>query len=335
MERIKEFDHLPDGLLHCEARDLMELLGAPSLIHLNGTRHPALFVSVLLHGNEISGWNGLRQLLTELPELPRGLSVFIGNVYAAAQGMRALPGQQDYNRIWRNGNGEEGKMARELVDTLNKRQYLAAVDLHNNTGHNPHYSVITDLTPENLGLAYLFNNKAVYIEEPNTVLAHALAHLCPVITLELGPVSDPTCDVRAYEYLKRCLALDDRPQAQASDFDLFHTQVRVHIRDGVDFSFADEKSHTPLVLTAGIEGVNFHELPAGTVFGRTTLPLADVFQVLDVNHHDVTTDYFALDGRDIVLKQPVTPAMYTTDAYVIRQDCLCYFMQTLSEDKIN
>ena len=106
-------------------------------------------------------------------------------------------------------------MARELVDALNKREFFAAVDLHNNTGHNPHYSVITDLTAENLGLAYLFSDKAVHVEEPNTVLAHAVANLCPVVTLELGPVSDPACDDRAYDYLKRCLELDKAPNARA------------------------------------------------------------------------------------------------------------------------
>lgn len=327
--RIREFDHLPDGLLQCEAQDLLSLLGAPSLIHLGGASEPALFVSVLLHGNEVSGWNGLRRLLGDLAQPPRGLSILIGNVDAAAQGMRALPGQQDYNRIWRNGVGEEGAMAREVVEALASRSLLAAVDLHNNTGHNPHYSVVTDLSAENLGFAYLFSDKAVYVEEPDSVLAHVFGGQCPAVTLELGPVSDPECDERAYDYLKRCLELDEMPLARAEDFSLFRTQVRIHIRDGVDFSFADEDRATPLVLTAGVEGVNFHELSAGSLFGRTLMPLVDVFQVLDVNHQDVTESFFELDGPDIVIKQAVTPAMYTTDAYVIRQDCLCYFMQRI------
>ena len=327
---IQEFDCLPDGLLQCEAHELLELLGAPSLIHLGEAREPALFVSVLLHGNEVSGWNGLRKLLGELPETERGLSILIGNVAAAAKGMRALPGQQDYNRIWRNGSGEEGHMARDVVKSLARRSLIAAVDLHNNTGHNPHYSVVTDLSPENLGFAYLFSDKAVYIEEPDTVLAHALTSQCPAVTLELGPVSDRECDERAYDYLKRCLELDETPAASVNDFSLFRTQVRIHIRDNVDFSFADEDRATSVVLTAGVEGVNFHELPAGSLFGRTKLPLLEIFQVLDVNHQDVTEEYFYLDGTDIVIRQAVTPAMYTTDTFVIRQDCLCYFMQRIA-----
>jgi hypothetical protein len=327
---IRQFNYLPDGLLECEAHELLALLGAPALIHLRGAREPALFVSVLLHGNEVSGWNGLRRLLGELSELPRGLSILIGNVAAAAKGMRALPGQQDYNRIWRHGIGEEGAMAREVVEALAKRRLLAAVDLHNNTGHNPHYAVVTDLSRDNLGLAYLFSDKAVYVEEPDTVLAHVFSSQCPAVTLELGPVSDPECDERAYDYLKRCMDLQEIPTAQTEDFSLFRTQVRIHIRDGVEFSFADEDRATDLVLTAGVEGVNFHELPVGSLFGRTLVPLAEVLRVVDVNHQDVTERFFELDGPDIVLKQAVTPAMYTTDVYVIRQDCLCYFMQPIA-----
>ena len=327
--RIEEHDSLPVGLLDCEANELLARLGAPSLIHLRGEREPALFVSVLLHGNEVSGWNGLRRLLRESSSLPRGLSIFIGNVAAAARGLRSLPQQQDYNRVWRNGTGAEGAMARQVASSMAKRRLLAAIDLHNNTGHNPHYAVVTDLSTENLGLAYLFSDKAVYIEEPNTVLSSAFANQCPTVAVELGSVADPECDERAYDYLKRSLALEQVPQARPEDLSLFRTEVRIHMRDGVEFSFADENRETPVVLTGGIEGVNFHELAGGTLFGRTDKALDEVFQVLDVNHQDVTDRYFALEGQDIVLKHAVVPAMYTTDPYVIRQDCLCYFMQPM------
>jgi len=325
--QIREFDKIPPGLLGCQATELAAFLGGPALMYLAGATEPALFVSVLLHGNEVSGWNGLRRLLGETPVLPRSICVFIGNVSAAAEGMRALPGQQDYNRIWRNGVGEEGDMARTVVGLLSRRPLFAAVDLHNNTGHNPHYAVLTDLSAENLGLAYLFSDKAVFIEEPDTVIGHAFAGRCPTITLELGPIADAACEERAFDYLQRCLALDRVPLATVDDFSLYRTQVRVHVRDGVEFSFADEGRYTPLVLTGGVEGVNFHELPPGSRFGRTRRALSDVLQVLDVDHRDVTDAYFKVEGADIVVSQAVTPAMYTTDPFVVRQDCLCYFMQ--------
>ena len=78
---LQELYSLPDGLLDADARELNELLGAPTLIHLSGERTPALFVSVLMHGNETVGWNGIRALLKDrlvrfgelrLQPVPRG-----------------------------------------------------------------------------------------------------------------------------------------------------------------------------------------------------------------------------------------------------------------------
>ncbi len=326
---FRELHSLPPGLLECEAQELEEALGWPTLIHLQGEREPALFVSVLLHGNEPSGWNGLRRLLSEHAELPRSMSIFVGNVEAAGAGMRALPDQQDFNRIWRGADGVEGEMARGVANRLALRRFLAAVDLHNNTGHNPHYSVLSDLSEENLGLAYLFCDKAVLIEEPDTVITHLFAGQCPAVTLELGPVSDPECEIRAYDYLLRCLRLDEIPAGHPEDFSLYRSEARVHVPEGVIFHFADEGGAAPLVLTGGVEGVNFHELPAGFRFGSSERRLEDVLFVLDGDHQDVTERYFALSDGAIVLKRPVVPAMYTTDPYVVHQDCLCYLMQRL------
>ena len=58
--------------------------------------------------------------------------------------------------------------------------------------------------------------------------------------------------------------------------------------------------------------------------------LSTYFKVLDVNHRDVTDEYFEHDGESILLKADVVPAMYTTDPYVVRQDCLCYFMERMA-----
>ena len=60
---LTERYELPEGLLDQDSRGLEAYLGGPTLIHLPGKRQPALFISVLLHGNETSGWDALRALL--------------------------------------------------------------------------------------------------------------------------------------------------------------------------------------------------------------------------------------------------------------------------------
>ena len=330
--QLRTHTQLTAGMLDCDATDLHEHLGCPTLIQLVGDSKPALFVSVLLHGYETSGWDGVRRYLSEAPELPRDLALFIGNTEAAAAGMRALPSQPDFNRIWRDAEGQGGALAAAVQSAIADQTFVASIDLHNNTGHNPYYSVVTDLEPHNLGLAYLFSDKAVYVEEPDTVLTRVFTGRCPAVALEVGPVGDPRCADRVYDYVKRCMALETIPVAAPGQFSLFRTRVRVHIQDEVGFRFEGEEEPegaAPLVLTGGVEAVNFHVLGRGTVFGASELAVDRVFKVLDVDHQDVTDDYFEHDGEAILLKEDVVPAMYTTDPYVVRQDCLCYFMERM------
>ena len=99
---LNEINQLPDGLLECPVESLESVLSGPTLIHLPGRRPEPLFVTVLAHGNESTGFYALQALLKKYhdQQLPRALSIFIGNVTAASQGQRFLDGQADYNRVW-------------------------------------------------------------------------------------------------------------------------------------------------------------------------------------------------------------------------------------------
>ena len=325
-------DHLPAELLDVPAVELAGVLGKPSLIDVAGELDPPVFLSVLLHGNETSGWDGLRRFLGVHPVPRRGLAIFIGNVDAAAANVRVLPDQADYNRIWKDAAGTGGALASAVLAALADRVFFAAVDLHNNTGHNPYYSVVTDLGAFNLGLAGLFSDKCVYIEEPDTVLTRVFSGRCPAVALEVGPTGDPRGAERVYDFLERCLEVESISDAAVNELQLFRAQGRVHVRESVDFEFAGENASAgdaALTLTGGMEAVNFHELPPGSVFGASGEDFRRVLAVKDPRHAEITERFFLQDGRDILLKQTVIPAMYTTDPYVVRQDCLCYFMERM------
>lgn len=348
MSALRRCNAIPPGLLAAEPRDLLELLGGPTLLHLPGARKDALFVSTLLHGNETSSWHGLRRLLRESPALPRDLLIFIGNVEAAAQGLRSLPGQQDFNRMWR----PPSRIARQVLDCAAGLPLFAVADLHNNTGRNPHYAVLTDLAPGSLGLAGRFGDTAVYIKEPDTVLARAFADQAPSITLELGPVSDPAALDRAYDFLSDILSLERIPAGAAGASGLtrlYRALARVRVADGVAFGFADlsgaaeagngesddgeppaPQEQLDLVLDAAVEASNFARLPEGTNFGIARNGSArGLLKVVDNDLQDATDAFFAVRDRRIVLNTSAIPAMYSTDVRVVRQDCLCYFMAPL------
>ena len=77
---LRTLTGIPEGLLRCEARQLHEFLGGPTLIHIEGALEPVIFVSVLLHGNETSGWDGVRRYLLEHHEIKRNTMIFIGSI---------------------------------------------------------------------------------------------------------------------------------------------------------------------------------------------------------------------------------------------------------------
>ena len=231
-----------------------------------------LFISVLLHGNETSGWEGLRRVLQAGLRPERDLLIFFGNLAAAAAKVRTLPRQADFNRIWRPAAG----IAAEVLGCIGELPLMAVVDLHNNTGKNPHYAVLTDLSPGNLGLARLFGDVAVQIEEPASVLTRALGANGPSIAVELGPIGDPDAADRAADYLTALFRLPEAPLGRVDELRLFRALARVHVPEDAAFGFAglDAGKDFDLILDGDLQANNFHPIPPGTAFGvaATALP---------------------------------------------------------------
>ena len=333
---LQEIDHLPTGLLETDSRHLAERLGAPTLIHLPGAREPALFLSVLLHGNETVGWDAVRGLLRDRierlgePRLPRAMSLFIGNVTAAASGVRRLPGQPDYNRVWPGSqlpDSLEHRLMRQVVDIMGRRGVFASLDLHNNTGLNPHYACVNRTEHAFLQLARLFSRTVVYFIRPTGVQSMAMAELCPSVTLECGKVGEQQGIEHARDFIDAALHLTEIPThpLPARDIDLFHTVAQIKIPEDVSFGFDPET--VDLWLDPELERMNFRELPEGTAFARVKAGAEATLEVIDESGRDVGERYFSLAGDEWRLRQSVMPSMLTRDETVIRQDCLGYLME--------
>ena len=161
-----------------------------SFIFPDGSARP-LFVSVLLHGNEDSGWRAIQSVMRQHrgTPLPRPMLLFVGNVAAARAGVRTLPDQEDCNRAWPGTPNPETPLARLLanvVEIVRREQPFASIDIHNNTGRNPHYACVNSFDEAHLHLARLFSRTVVYFEEPVGVQSAALAPICPAVTVECG-----------------------------------------------------------------------------------------------------------------------------------------------------
>lgn len=326
-------DKIPEGLLELEAKELHTVLPGPTLMHLDGRRDEPLFLSVLLHGNEDTGWLAVRELLNDYrnKQLPRALSVFIGNIKAARFYERYMDGQPDYNRIWEDlpntGNLPERAMMREVVATMKARKVFASIDIHNNTGLNPHYACVRVLDHKHLHLATLFGRTVVYFTTPKGVQTAPFSSLCPSVTVECGQPGQPHGVDHAKEFIDAVLHLSGFPEhdVPGHDLDLFHTVAIARVPDTVSICFGD--ADCDIRFLEDLDHLNFRELPAGTTLGWVK-PGSDAFlEVLDDTGRDVSDGYFVIEENELRTLRPVMPSMFTVSTTAIRKDCLCYLME--------
>jgi hypothetical protein len=208
------------------------------------------------------------------------------------------------------------------------------VDIHNNTGLNPHYACVNVLDHQFLQLATLFGRTVVYFLRPRGVQSMALATLCPAVTLECGRPGEPNGLRHAVEYLDACLHLSEIPKHPVAehDIDLFHTVAQVKVNEDTSFSFREEEAD--VIFNDDIDRLNFRELPGGTSLGMVRNIGRKLFSARDEHGLDVTDRYLGNIDQRLVLNRPVMPSMLTLDERVIRQDCLCYFMERMTLEAV-
>ena len=105
--------------------------------------------------------------------------LYVGNVEAARAGERTLAHQRDFNRAWNGGEAPEAQLARQVTHHAMEARPRLAIDLHNNTGTNPHYSVLTDLHPRCLGAALEFSPLALLAQHRDGIQTERFAEFCP------------------------------------------------------------------------------------------------------------------------------------------------------------
>lgn len=328
---LTSLHEVPDELLTVDATELYKVLSGPTLIHLEGRREPPLFVSTLQHGNEDTGLRAVQALLRDYrgQELPRAMSIFIGNVAAARYGMRCLDGQPDYNRIWKGEGTPEHAMMRTIVDIMRQRGVFASVDIHNNTGANPHYACVNRIDNRFFQLATLFGRTVVYFVRPGGVQSLAFADLCPAVILECGRPGTERGVIHAREFLDACLHLAEIPDhpVPAEDIDLYHTTAIVKVPDHFSYTFGE--GDADICFPEDMDKLNFSELPPNTSLGKIRSDSDVRLDVRNEQGDEAGDRYFTYQDNELRTVRFITPSMLTLDKRIIRQDCLCYLMERL------
>ena len=328
-EVFDRLDALPEGFFEITPSKIRDLFPKPTLIHLAGTDKRVVFVSILLHGNERTGLDVMQQTLRKYAErLPRSILLFIGNVRAAEANRRFLPDQTDYNRCW-PGTELEPDLATEMMAQVTQiaqaNPLFAALDIHNNTGKNPHYACITDDNPTNRSLAARFNRVAMVFNKKG-VSTMAFDGICPAMTIECGMPGDPEGIRHGCRILEDLLTLETLPDRlpDHGELHLVESHATLNIPDHVSFSF-DAEADADLLFEADFEDRNFTLVDPDQIFAYTRIekPL----KITDQEGHDITDEVMRVDEGRIYLNQTMMPAMISRNKEVVRQDCLCYLMQ--------
>ena len=329
---IENFDRLhslPEGFFDITTANIRSLFPNPTLIQLDGKDKNFLFISILLHGNEYSGLRVMQHVLAEYANrLPRSILLFIGNVRAAEANLRHLPDQLDYNRCWPGTLMEPNpttQMMRRIIEIAHGLPLFAAIDIHNNTGKNPHYACITDPNARNQNLAASFNRIAMVYKHKG-VSTLAFDGICPAATLECGLPGDPQGIEHACRLVEELLTLDELSTHTPTreQLHLVESHLNVHIPRHVSYEF-DLAANVDLAFEHDIESHNFRLIDPQHVFGYTRVDRP--MQILDADNHDVTDEVLRIEQGKIYFNQTLMPAMITRDKLVIQQDCLCHLLQ--------
>lgn len=320
-------DHLPAALADLDARDIRTVFPNPTLITLEGRRPEPLALGVMLHGNETVGLAVLKRLQAWMAShpLPRSLIIFVGNVFAAEAGVRKLVDRPDYNRIWRGGAEPEHALAAQVLAAFDAAAPFAHIDLHNNTGANPHYACVHNDRADTRQLASLFSPLAIYTHNPPSMFSNARADQIPAITAECGRSGEAAGEEAAFNLVMAALHLDHFRGAPDQDLTVYDVTGRMEVADDAALTFA-HGAPGDLELPAALESWNFFERPEGSTFARL-LSDKPALSVVDDDRADVTDRFFRREGDRLVMARPATPVMLTVDEAAIRNDCLGYLME--------
>lgn len=330
--KLNIFESAPDGFLDLLPSELFKVLPGPSLIRFKGKEQNPLFLATLLHGNEPTGIQAIQKLIKKYQAedgiLPRSLDVFVGNVEAAKANERRFSHQPDYNRIWNGGSLPENNLAREVISILQNSGVFASIDIHNTSGENPHYSCINRLDAPFVNLARLFSQTLVYFTRPEGVLSKAMAEFCPSITIESGLPGDPYGVQHVFEFLEKCINLKQiSPDLDGKEsLYVYHSIARIFVPENSRIGFDANSQDRDFCFIDNLDQQNFSELPENTLMGWRYNPKLKL-SVIDEQDQEVESQFIDYNDKEIRLKRPVVPSMFSTQEKIVHQDCLGYLME--------
>ena len=215
---------------------------------------------------------------------------------------------------------------KEVFEIVSREAPYASIDIHNNTGTNPHYACVTSLNDRDLHLARLFSRTIVHFKKSVGVQAAALAAICPAVTIECGRIGSAA----GVEAALAISHLPDHP-VPASDVNLLRTFAIIKVPSEASVSF--DGSDADFRFRADLDRFNFSEIEERTSFGFLGGNRQHRLLVIPGDDVAITKPYFDYSGGWISVSGPTIPAMLTVDPSAIRLDSLGYLMHRIDREE--
>ncbi len=327
----------PSSLIPESVEAFLSELAGPTLIHLEGRDNSRCrFVVTLLHGNEPSGLKAIHQLLREPFQPEVTTLVAIASVSAALAeppfSHRFLSPYRDMNRLFAPPfEGEQGQLARALLELIREHAPEAVIDLHNTSGDGPSFAVCVAEHDCFLELAALFTHRLIITDIRLGALMEVEDLGCPILTVECGGAAQVLSDHIALQGLRRFLSVVDLAQGDPDavepmqEMDIYRHPVRLELAEGCTLCYADEPSReADITLPLHIDRRNFGVArPDSPLAWLGTKGLA-ALRVIDAQGQNVIEQYFVAREGKLYPGTTLKLFMVTTTPRIAISDCLLY-----------
>lgn len=307
-------------------------LKAPTIIKISGCDTSRCRVVVtLLHGNEPSGLKAVHRLIRDkcIPSV-NVLVAIVSIDSALAEPLfsnRFLPHQKDMNRLFRPPfEGEQGVLAKNLLDIIKEAKPEAVIDIHNTSGDGPAFSVCVGQHKRYLDLASLFTHRLI-------ITGHRLGSLmevanlgCPVLTVECGGSIQPESDDIALRGLTRFFTQPELYQSVTIEaMDIYHHPVRLELCKNRQLAYSSEaQSNVDVTVPIHIDRRNFGVVRPDTALAWLGSSGINTLCVKNEQGYNVIDEFFVAQDNKLYPRTTLKLFMATTNPKIAISDCLFY-----------
>lgn len=310
----------------------LQQLAGPTIIKVQGRDNTRCRVVVtLLHGNEPSGLKAVHYLLCGgfIPEVTTLIAI-VSTAAALADPLfsyRFLPNQRDMNRLFRSPyEGDQGALARALLDVIRAAEPEAIIDVHNTSGDGPAFSVCIGGHKRYLDLATLFAHRLIITHHRLGALMEVPDMGCPILTVECGGAMQLESDAIALHGLELFLTRTQLYQSVGvQEMDIYHHPVRLEINQGVQLCYANERQrHVDITVSSDIDRHNFGVVRPATSLAWLGSGGISSLCVRDEQGDNVINNFFMVKDSKLYPRTTLKLFMATTNSKIATSDCLLY-----------